>query len=123
MPIINKGRTIVRPVYVGDVSNVLAQLLEEERSSGKLLELFGYFFFSNWFVSRPKEYHYLALVNFFCDIAYRNPRLVYLPKPVAKLFGAIIQRIQFTPVATADEVERVMFSIMIIFVLFCFFIF
>ncbi|KAJ3223665.1 39kDa subunit of ndufa9, NADH:ubiquinone oxidoreductase [Clydaea vesicula] len=41
MPLINKGKTIIRPVYVGDVAAVLAQL-EEVTFSNKLVELAGF---------------------------------------------------------------------------------
>ncbi|KAJ3390886.1 39kDa subunit of ndufa9, NADH:ubiquinone oxidoreductase [Lobulomyces angularis] len=94
MPLINKGKTIIRPVYVGDVAAVLAQL-EEVTFSNKLVELAG-----------PKEYHYYALIEFFLDVSRRTTLVFPLNKRIAKFLAGVAERLMFNPVATADEVER-----------------
>ncbi|KAI9013222.1 hypothetical protein BC832DRAFT_590177 [Gaertneriomyces semiglobifer] len=96
MPILNGGKTRIRPTYVGDVAHVLGLLQKDERALGKIVELYG-----------PKEYYYRSIVEFFLDVTRRDKSALYLPKPIAKMAAAILDQVTAVPVIpTADEVER-----------------
>ncbi|KAI8818134.1 uncharacterized protein EV422DRAFT_538840 [Fimicolochytrium jonesii] len=95
IPMVNGGKTRVRPVYVGDVAHVLAKLQYDDRAVGKIVELYG-----------PKEYHYAALVEFFLDITRREKSAIPVPKVIAKAIAAASNAVMAFPVISPDEVER-----------------
>ncbi|KND03726.1 uncharacterized protein SPPG_01186 [Spizellomyces punctatus DAOM BR117] len=95
IPILNGGKTRIRPTYVGDVAHVLAKLEKDDRAVGKVVELYG-----------PKEYYYASLVEFFLDVTRRDLAAVYVPKFFAKTAAAILDKGMATPIIAPDEVER-----------------
>ncbi|KAJ3146396.1 hypothetical protein HDU89_006262 [Geranomyces variabilis] len=95
IPIMNSGKTRIRPAYVGDVAHILAKLENDERAVGKIVELYG-----------PKEYFYGNLVEFFLDVTRREQLAVHLPKFVGKTIAATINLAMPTPIISPDEVER-----------------
>ncbi|KAJ1543069.1 39kDa subunit of ndufa9, NADH:ubiquinone oxidoreductase [Nowakowskiella sp. JEL0078] len=99
MPIVNGGRTEMRPVYVGDVAAFLANQVADHKAVGKLVELYG-----------ANEYYYASLVELFCDITKRHSRGIYLPKTVAKLLASSMASVQAFPLISSDEVERLAIS-------------
>ncbi|TPX68591.1 hypothetical protein SpCBS45565_g03027 [Spizellomyces sp. 'palustris'] len=95
IPILNGGKTRIRPTYVGDVAHVLAKLEKDDRTVGKVVELYG-----------PKEYYYASLVEFFLDVTRRDLAGIYVPKFFAKTVAAILDKGMATPIIAPDEVER-----------------
>ncbi|KAJ3158380.1 hypothetical protein HDU86_002846 [Geranomyces michiganensis] len=95
IPIMNAGKTRIRPAYVGDVAHILAKLENDDRAVGRIVELYG-----------PKEYFYANLVEFFLDVTRRQQLAVHLPKFVGKAMAATINLAMPTPIISPDEVER-----------------
>ncbi|KAI9202942.1 uncharacterized protein BJ171DRAFT_511343 [Polychytrium aggregatum] len=94
-PIPNGGKTLLRPVYVGDVAKALAAMESDSQVAGKIVELYG-----------PYEYRYGNLFKFFCDMAMHPHETFPVPKAVYKLFGRALDTVMVFPHITADEVER-----------------
>nr|KAJ3418858.1 hypothetical protein HK105_007746 [Polyrhizophydium stewartii] len=99
IPVVNGGKTVMRPVYVGDVAMALAKMLRDDAAVGKVVELYG-----------PREYHYRSLVDMFQSIVLREKNIAYLPLPIAKLIASVWERILVTPVVSADEFQRLAIS-------------
>ncbi|KAJ3016353.1 hypothetical protein HKX48_004072 [Thoreauomyces humboldtii] len=95
IPIMNNGKTLIRPTYVGDVAYVLAKLENDERAVGKTIELYG-----------PKEYHYGKIVEFFLDVCRREQVALPLPKVVGKAIASAMNVAMALPIISPDEVER-----------------
>ncbi|KAI8913802.1 hypothetical protein DFJ77DRAFT_464730 [Powellomyces hirtus] len=95
IPLMNGGKTRIRPTYVGDVAHVLGKLENDDRAVGQIVELYG-----------PKEYYYAALVEFFLDVTRRHQVAVYLPKFLGKALAAITNSVLAIPIISPDEIER-----------------
>eukprot|EP00842_Homolaphlyctis_polyrhiza_P004520 jgi/Hompol1/5069/HPOL_004151-RA len=95
IPVVNGGKTKLRPVYVGDVAAVLAKMIRDDSSVGRVVELYG-----------PREYYYRSLVEMFQNVVMRENRIAYLPRPVAKLIANIWDRVLVYPIISPDEIER-----------------
>ncbi|KAI8810402.1 hypothetical protein BJ742DRAFT_801706 [Cladochytrium replicatum] len=95
LPIVNSGKTRMRPVLSHDVALALSKLLTADGSEGKTFELYG-----------PREYFLLGLYELFADASKRRPYAVHLPKFAAKLLAGGVNAIQAYPLISPDEVER-----------------
>lgn len=69
----NGGHAVMRPVFVGDVAAVLAQMAKEDATVGKDVELYG-----------PNTYHYHKLIELFQDAAMRQNHTFSIPKILLK---------------------------------------
>ena len=81
---------------VGDVAQVLASLMKDDRGVGKVIELAG-----------PKEYYFKNLVEMWNDLSKRNVDAIPVPKSVFKLGASLLDRVTVSPIISPDEVERV----------------
>ncbi|KAJ3254512.1 hypothetical protein HK103_007148 [Boothiomyces macroporosus] len=95
----NGGHAVMRPVFVGDVAAVLAQMAKEDATVGKDVELYG-----------PNTYHYHKLIELFQDAAMRQNHTVSIPKILLKPLASIWSSVLAFPILHPDEVERLCIS-------------
>ncbi len=93
LPLIGGGATRFQPVFVGDVGEAIAQLVEARVADGKVYELGG-----------PEVLSFREILEYVLKVTGRNRLLVPLPFPVAKLIGTLAQILPGAPI-TADQVE------------------
>jgi NADH dehydrogenase len=85
--------TIVQPVFVGDVAEALATLVDRGVADGKTYELGG-----------PATGTLKDMMQYVVDVTQRKRLLVPLPHGAAKLFGLLIGWLPGAPI-NADQVE------------------
>ena len=93
LPLIGGGETKFAPVFVGDVAEAIARLVDRGESDGKTYELGG-----------PEELSFKQLMQFTLKTIGRKRLLVPVPWGVAKLQGMILGLLP-KPLLTADQVE------------------
>lgn len=93
LPLIGGGKTKFQPVYVGDVAEAMARIIEEPATRGKLYELGG-----------PQTYSFRELLELLLQEIGRRRCLLSLPFPLAGLMGTILQHLPNAPL-TRDQVE------------------
>ena len=93
LPSIGGGDNKFQPVFVGDVAEALAVLVDRGRCDGKVYELGG-----------PSVARFAELLKFVCDVTMRKRLLLPIPYGAAKLLGAFTGWLP-TPPITADQVE------------------
>lgn len=87
------GDTKFQPVFVGDVAEAMATLIDRGAADGKTYELGG-----------PAVATFKALLQFTLDTVQRKRLLVPVPWAVAKLMGAALGFLP-RPLLTMDQVE------------------
>jgi uncharacterized protein YbjT (DUF2867 family) len=92
LPLIG-GATKFQPVFVGDVAEAIAILVDRGEASGKTYELGG-----------PEVTSFERLLRFTLATTYRKRLLLPLPWTVAKAMGAVMQFLPGAPL-TMDQVE------------------
>jgi uncharacterized protein YbjT (DUF2867 family) len=85
--------TKIQPVYVGDVAEAVATLVDRGVADGKSYELGG-----------PRVLNMRELMQFTLDTIQRKRVLLPLPWGVAKFMGSILGLMP-SPILTADQVE------------------
>ncbi len=93
LPLIGGGRTRFQPVYVVDVAEAIARLLERREFDGRTVELGG-----------PRVYTFRELMEFVISSSHRSNGLISIPFPVASLMGALTGWLPFAPL-TLDQVR------------------
>lgn len=93
LPLIGGGETRFAPVFVGDVAEAIARLVDRGEADGKTYELGG-----------PEVLSFKQLMQFTLDTIGRSRALIPVPWPVAKLQGVILGVLP-KPMLTADQVE------------------
>lgn len=93
LPLIGGGNTTFAPVFVGDVAEAVASLVDKGEASGKTYELGG-----------PEVLSFRQLMQFTLDTIGRKRLLVPLPWGVARLQAAILGLLP-KPLLTLDQVE------------------
>lgn len=93
LPLIGGGETRFQPVFVGDVAQAVARLIEAKVASGKTYELGG-----------PEIQTFRALLDFTLDTVGRKRLLVPVPWSVARVQGMIMGLLP-KPLLTSDQVE------------------
>ncbi len=93
LPLIGGGETKFAPVFVGDVAEAIARLVDRGESDGKTYEFGG-----------PEELSFKQLMQFTLKTIGRKRLLVPVPWGVAKLQGMILGLLP-KPLLTADQVE------------------
>lgn len=93
LPLIGGGHTKFQPVFVGDVAEAAARLIDVGAASGKTYELGG-----------PDVFSFRELLAFTLDTIGRKRLLVPVPWPVAKVMGIVMGYMPGAPL-TADQVE------------------
>jgi uncharacterized protein YbjT (DUF2867 family) len=86
------GETRFQPVFVGDVAEAIATLIDRSVADGKTYELGG-----------PEVASFKALLNYVLEVTYRKRLLLPLPFPVAKLVGVVTGWLPKPPITT-DQV-------------------
>ena len=83
----------LQPVFVGDVAEVAARLIDKGVADGKTYELGG-----------PEVKTMRQLMAYVVEVTYRKRLLINLPFPVASLIGTCVGWLPKAPI-TADQVE------------------
>jgi NADH dehydrogenase len=95
LPLVGEN-TRFQPVFVGDVAAAIANAVEDTAAAGQTFELAG-----------PSVYTFRELMELVRRETGRNPALVPVPWPIARLIGAVgdIQARFMAPSLTSDQVE------------------
>jgi uncharacterized protein YbjT (DUF2867 family) len=93
LPLIGGGETKFTPVFVGDVAEAVARLIDKGEANAKTYEFGG-----------PEVFTFKQLLEFTLDTIGRKRLLVPVPWAIAKLLGALLGALPGTPL-TADQVE------------------
>lgn len=93
LPLIGGGVTKFQPVFVGDVAEAAARLIDAGVANGKTYELGG-----------PEQYSFKELMQYTLQTTGRKRLLVPLPWPVAHLLATVMGFMPGAPL-TSDQVE------------------
>ncbi len=93
LPLIGGGHTKFAPVFVGDVAEAIAQLIDRGEAAGKIYELGG-----------PEVFTFKQLMQFTLDVIGRQRLLLPVPWTVAKILGMVLGLLP-KAMLTADQVE------------------
>lgn len=94
LPLIGGGETRFQPVFVGDVAEAMARLVDNAaQHAGKTFELGG-----------PQAMSLKDILEFTLKTTARNRVLVPLPFPVAKMLASVLGKLP-KPLLTMDQVE------------------
>ena len=93
LPLIGGGHTRFQPVFVGDVSEAIADAVDGKARAGTTYELGG-----------PAVHTFKELMEFMLATIERKRMLVPLPFGIAKLYAAFLQYLP-KPLLTPDQVE------------------
>ncbi len=92
-PLIGGGATKIQPVFVGDVAEAIATLIDAGLANGKTYELGG-----------PEVADMKEITRFTLDTAVRKRLMLPLPWSISKFIGAVASWMPGSPL-TADQVE------------------
>jgi uncharacterized protein YbjT (DUF2867 family) len=93
LPLIGGGSTKFTPVFVGDLAEAFARLVDKGEASGQIYELGG-----------PEVFTFKQILEFTLETIGRKRLLVPIPWPIAKALGSVMGLLPFAPL-TADQVE------------------
>jgi uncharacterized protein YbjT (DUF2867 family) len=93
LPLIGGGKTVFQPVFVGDVAEAIATLVDRGAADGKTYELGG-----------PEKISFKQILQFILATTQRKRLLLPLPFGIASLIGAVAGLLP-KPVLTSDQVE------------------
>lgn len=93
LPLIGGGATKFAPVFVGDVAEAMARLIDKGEADGRTYELGG-----------PENLTFKQLMQFTLDTIGRSRLLVPIPWGIAKV-QALILGLLPSPLLTTDQVE------------------
>lgn len=93
LPLIGGGETRFAPVFVGDVAEAIATLVDRGEPDGRTYELGG-----------PEELSFRELMQFTLDTIGRKRLLVPIPWPLARLMASLMSLLP-DPQITPDQVE------------------
>ena len=93
LPLIGGGHTKFTPLFVGDLAEAIAILVDRDEASGQILELGG-----------PEVFTFKQLMEFTLHTIGRRRLLVPVPWTIAKIMGTVMGYLPGAPL-TADQVE------------------
>ena len=93
LPLIGGGNTKFTPLFVGDLAEAIASLIDKGEASGKTFELGG-----------PEVFTFRQLIAFTLDTIGRKRLLVPVPWFIAKIMGTVMGFLPGAPF-TSDQVE------------------
>jgi uncharacterized protein YbjT (DUF2867 family) len=93
LPLIGGGKTVFQPVFVGDVAEAIATLVDRGVADGKTYELGG-----------PEKLSFKQILKFILATIQRKRLLVPLPFGIASALGAVAGLLP-KPFLTMDQVE------------------
>jgi NADH dehydrogenase (ubiquinone) 1 alpha subcomplex subunit 9 len=95
VPLVDGGKTLTQPVFVGDVAKTILRVIDDpDKFMGKQIDCFG-----------PNDYSYLELAKFVNDITERDKRIFNLPHWYYSRAAQLLQY-QRDPLITPDLVEQ-----------------
>lgn len=92
LPLIGGGRTLFQPVFVGDVAEAVAQVVDGRAKAKITYELGG-----------PEVKSFRELMEYVLEVTRRKRMLVNLPFPVARFQAGFLQMLP-KPLLTVDQV-------------------
>jgi uncharacterized protein YbjT (DUF2867 family) len=93
LPLIGGGKTMFQPVFVGDVAEAVATLVDRGIADGKVYELGG-----------PEKQSFKHILQYILATVQRKRLLLPLPFGIASLVGAVAGVLP-KPFLTSDQVE------------------
>ena len=93
LPLIGGGETRFAPVFVGDIAEAVARLIDKGEADGRTYELGG-----------PRELSFQQLMQFTLDTIGRKRLLVPVPWAIATMQAAVLGLLP-KPLLTRDQVE------------------
>jgi len=93
LPLIGGGATRFAPVFVGDVAEAIARLVDADAADGRTYELGG-----------PREMSFRDILAFILEATGRRRLLAPIPFAVAKPLGLVLGLLP-APLLTGDQVE------------------
>jgi uncharacterized protein YbjT (DUF2867 family) len=93
LPLIGGGKTQFQPVFVGDVAEAIATVVDKGVATGKTYELGG-----------PETMSFKTILQFILTTVQRKRLLLPLPFGIASLIGAVVGWLP-KPVITLDQVQ------------------
>lgn len=93
LPLIGGGETKFAPVYVGDVAEAVARIIDKGQADAKVYELGG-----------PETLSFKDLMQFILSTVGRKRLLVPVPWAIARIQGLVLGALP-KPLLTADQVE------------------
>lgn len=93
LPLIGGGETKFQPVFVGDVAEAAARLIDAGAANGKVYELAG-----------PERYSFKELMQYTLQTIGRKRLLVPVPWAIAHIKGTILELLPGS-LLTSDQVE------------------
>lgn len=97
-PLFGGGKTRFQPVYVGDVAEAVARVLEDHTTQGKIFELAG-----------PEIVTFKEILSFTADTINRKPTFFAMPFAFASL-GATFAELAPVPPITRDQVRLLQYD-------------
>jgi len=95
VPMIDDGRALLQPVYMGDVAEAIRKIVEEpDKFEGRTIDCFG-----------SQDFTYREIFEFVIDITKQEPKVVNVPLDIMKLLGSVIELAPTQPILTKDHVE------------------
>lgn len=93
LPLLGGGSTKFAPLFVGDLAEAIAMLVERGEATGKTYELGG-----------PEVFTFKQLMEFTLETIGRKRLLVPVPWPIARIMGTLLGLLPYAPLTT-DQVE------------------
>ena len=93
LPLVGGGRTRFQPVYVGDVAEAIARIVDDSATAGRTYELGG-----------PRVYSFRELLELMLAVVHRRRLLAPLPFWAASLQAAFLELLPVPPL-TRDQVR------------------
>ncbi len=93
LPLIGGGETKFQPVYAADVAKAAAMAIDAPSMEGKTYELGG-----------PEVLRFKDIIRYICEVIHRDPALVSIPFPMARVMGAVSELLPVPPL-TRDQVQ------------------
>lgn len=93
LPLIGGGKTKFTPLFVGDLAEAFAMLVDRGEASGQTFELGG-----------PEVFTFRQLIEFTLETVGRKRLLIPVPWTIAKIMGTVMGYLPYAPL-TADQVE------------------
>ena len=93
LPLIGGGNTKFTPIFVGDLAEAFARLVDRGEATGQTFELGG-----------PEVFTFKQILEFTLETIGRKRLLIPVPWPIAKVLGRVMGILPFA-LLTADQVE------------------
>ncbi|ORZ39596.1 hypothetical protein BCR44DRAFT_1412010 [Catenaria anguillulae PL171] len=96
LPVPNDGKTVRRPVYVGDVAQAVSNIAVSADAQGKTFELFGF----------PQGVHVRRIVDLWIELTRKPISKAYVPKFAMSAYSKFVDAVSPYPKIHPDGVTR-----------------